>query len=478
LVVAGLVAALFVRKSGDKSKPPSPGVAEATTTTAAPTTKASAQGMTPIAANTYWIGSAKPDTRGQSESSRRQVTLPAYLMDTFEVTNERFLDFVNKNNAPRPVQWLNGQFPADQKDFPVKGVSYDWAASFCASLGKRLPKEAEWEVAARGGTDQKYPWGDAEPIARIADGGSYAVGAIPQNKSPFGLFDMAGSSWEWVSDPYDTQYVGPNDRVLRGGQNGYHRPNWTRLSINPAEGSAAKLAGFRCAASSAESTIAPWQFTPVTAPKTPAVPTPQPIPAAYYFCDDFHDPTTGWPEYSDDKIKKAYHPNRFYHLGTFGPNRVVAAKALPTFSPDQKIELSVSTETVPELTDPQNNLEYGIFVRGDAEGNGLTFTINRHPASTTWHVFQRVGGQNIEIAHNEISAAEPVTLRVRAVGDAFTFFLNDQYVYQLPKSGLTGQFVGLYLASSESSNKTHIHFSNFEVRKADDAQHTPHEFCK
>ncbi|MEA3214476.1 MAG: hypothetical protein QOJ19_632 [Acidimicrobiia bacterium] len=480
VVVAGLLAALLVRNSQSKSNGPAtaaPGEG-GTTTTAAATTTASAAGMTPIAANSYWVGSANPDTRGQSESSRRQITLPAYFLDTVQVTNQQYLDFVNKNNAARPVQWQNGQFPAAQKDFPVKGVSYDWAVAYCTALGKRLPKEAEWEVAARGGTDQKYPWGTDEPIGRIADGGSYAVGTVPQNKSPFGVMDMAGNAWEWVAEPYDTQFVGPNDRVLRGGQNGYHRPNWTRLAINPAEGSAAKLAGFRCAASKVDAAIPAGQFISVAAPQTPAAPAPQPIPAAYFFCDDFRDPTTGWPEFSDNTVKKAYHPNRYYHLGTFGPNRVVAAKALPTFGSDQKIEVSVSAETVPELTDPPSSYEYGLFVRGDANGDGLTFAINRHPASVTWHIFQRVAGSNREIAHNEINANEPVTLRIRAVGDSYTFYLGDQYVISFNRPGMNDPFIGLYLASSESSVKTHIHFSNFEVRRADDAQHTPHDFCK
>ena len=141
-----------------------------------------------------------------------------------------------------PYVWDRG-YPADRGDHPVTLVRYDDAAAYCAwlsaNIGRafRLPTEAEWEKAARGGTESKrYPWGDrldrnmanflTDPVQR-AEQGTTPCRTYPQN--PFGLFDMAGNVWEWVSDWYDPRFyqtdasrnpAGPSSgqlRVVRGG---------------------------------------------------------------------------------------------------------------------------------------------------------------------------------------------------------------------------------------------------------------------
>jgi formylglycine-generating enzyme required for sulfatase activity len=139
--------------------------------------------------------------------------------------------------------WQDGLPPADRADHPVTLVRYDDAIAYCAWLSERtrrkfrLPSEAEWEKAARGGAESKrYPWGDrldhemanflVDPAMKPTHGTTRCRSFVA---NAFGLFDMAGNVWEWVSDWYDPRYYAtstsrnpsgpPNGhlRVVRGG---------------------------------------------------------------------------------------------------------------------------------------------------------------------------------------------------------------------------------------------------------------------
>jgi eukaryotic-like serine/threonine-protein kinase len=119
--------------------------------------------------------------------------------------------------------YLEPQYYGNPKytDYPVVHVTWEQAVAYCAWTGKRLPTEAEWEKAARGGCDlvapsgcgsedeQPYPWGYAEPACIYAnfDGcnpglGPDAVGARPAGDSPYGVHDMSGNVWEYTADFY------------------------------------------------------------------------------------------------------------------------------------------------------------------------------------------------------------------------------------------------------------------------------------
>lgn len=157
-----------------------------------------------------------------------KVTISAFQIDRHEVTNAQYAIFVEKTGHPAPYHWANGHPAAD---LPVYNVSWDDANSYCQWKGERLPTEAEWERAARGGKEQvDYPWGD-QPDSKLARF-NVATGPGPVGKYPpngFGVYDMAGNVSEWTADWFDGSYYqssppvdpkGPATgeyKVIRGG---------------------------------------------------------------------------------------------------------------------------------------------------------------------------------------------------------------------------------------------------------------------
>ena len=170
------------------------------------------------------------------EKPVHRVSLDAFYMDKYEMTTARYATFMQETGREQPAQWKDVN-PATDGARPVVGVSWHDADAYCRHYGKRLPTEAEWEKAARGTDGRRFPWGHEEPTNRHANFGAawigyetlLPVGSLEAGKSPYGIYDLAGNTWEWVADWYDMDYykkspdrnpTGPSrggSKVLRGG---------------------------------------------------------------------------------------------------------------------------------------------------------------------------------------------------------------------------------------------------------------------
>lgn len=174
------------------------------------------QGMVRIPGGKFTMGT---NEHAPDERPEREVEVKSFFMDRFEVTNQAYKAFAPSH------KYIEGQ-----ENYPAMGISWTDAGRYCASLGKRLPTEAEWEKAARGADKRLYPWGDifSPEMSNTVESELKVptrVGYFFATPSAYGCMDMAGNAYEWVSDWYDA-YPGNNDitkdygqifRVLRGG---------------------------------------------------------------------------------------------------------------------------------------------------------------------------------------------------------------------------------------------------------------------
>ena len=244
----------------------------------------SIEGMKHISAGPYEMGS---EGWGSFESPRHTVDLDDFFLDETLVTNVQFAEFVEATNYVTDAEkkgaahgYADGKFKLipgmswqshftdERADHPVVLVSHNDAAAFAAWSGKRLPTEAEWEKAARGGLEDKlYPWGDQE-----ADGSQSNFGKSPAAIAPttsvksfapngYGLYDMVGNTWMWCADWYGENYYnespqnnpkGPDSgelKVRRGGSWNVIQPFRLRCANRGAAKSdtAVPNMGFRCA---------------------------------------------------------------------------------------------------------------------------------------------------------------------------------------------------------------------------------------
>lgn len=166
------------------------------------------------------------DSAQADETPYHQVSLSAFLIDKLEVSRAKYNECaIGGVCAP-----TGGDMTSN---LPV-AVSWERAATYCAFVGKRLPTEAEWEMAARGTDGRTFPWGSTPPNCTLtqymACGGGYiTVDSLPAGASPFGALNMSGNISEWVRDFYDGAYYstspgsnpsGPttgDSKSLRGG---------------------------------------------------------------------------------------------------------------------------------------------------------------------------------------------------------------------------------------------------------------------
>ncbi|WNM36533.1 formylglycine-generating enzyme family protein [Streptomyces sp. Li-HN-5-11] len=272
--------------------------------------------MVAVPAGRFLMGTDDPDGfASDGEGPVRPVDVEGFLIDACAVSNDEFAWFVDatgyvteaerigwsyvfagflpaslRRSSPRPERtpWWCGVTGADWRrpegpgsdlagrgNHPVVHISWNDASAYCGWAGVRLPTEAEWEYAARGGLEQaRYPWGDeldpgGEYRCNIwrgtfptkntaADGyrGTAPVDAFPPNG--YGLYNTSGNVWEWCADRWTTHHtqLPPSQgdtRVIRGGSHLCHRSYCNRYRVaartaNTADSSSGHT-GFRCARS-------------------------------------------------------------------------------------------------------------------------------------------------------------------------------------------------------------------------------------
>jgi len=156
-----------------------------------------------------------------------QMELKPFYIDRFPVTNQEFKRFLDATHySPMDTHnflrdWHDRTFPEGGADRPVTWVSLDDARAYAHWVGKRLPREWEWQYAAQGSDSRAYPWGNewntsAVPVPNKGRHMSHPdrVDAHPLGASPFGVMDMVGNVWQWTDEFED-----PHTRaaILRGG---------------------------------------------------------------------------------------------------------------------------------------------------------------------------------------------------------------------------------------------------------------------
>lgn len=212
------------------------------------------EGMILVEGGTFKMGQPDPDIGGKNWSSDEQpvheVTVSSFYMDKYEVTNEQYCKFINEkgNQTEGDGKWIDvgdedckivkkdGKFipiPGYEKH-PVLELSWYGARAYAKWIGKRLPTEAEWEYAARGGNKSKgFKFAGSNNPDEVAwysknsNNDTHPVGSKKPNE--LGLYDMSGNVWEWCADWFQEDYYkrspkdnppGPESgkyRVLRGG---------------------------------------------------------------------------------------------------------------------------------------------------------------------------------------------------------------------------------------------------------------------
>lgn len=268
--------------------------------------------MSLIPAGTYFIGTDEPVFETDGEGPEREVKVDKFYLDKYEASNSDFEEFVKASGykteaetfgdsfvfksliskemqdeyedfrvlqAPwwykvKGVNWKAPEGPgseiAGRMNHPVVHVSWNDAAAYCKWRSKRLPTEAEWEVACRGGKKRKlFPWGNklmpndkhwmniwqgSFPDENTADDGEESTCAVDKyRQNDYDLYNIIGNAWEWTSDVWSERDAGKEnpDRVKKGGSYLCHKSYCYRYrcaarSQNTQDSSAGNLS-FRCA---------------------------------------------------------------------------------------------------------------------------------------------------------------------------------------------------------------------------------------
>ncbi len=195
-------------------------------------------GMVTVPKGWFLMGS---DDGEFNEKPEHEVYVDTFMIDRYEVSSRDFAGFLNAGGNPDNRYFTHDEYStvigissANGKEmettkisrrfvprkgfenYPANNVSWYGAYEYCKWKGKRLPTEAEWEKAAKGNDVREYPWGDESPDglkARFSqrwDENHFRVmvpvDTLPEGSSPYGLHNMSGNVWEWISDWYRQNY--------------------------------------------------------------------------------------------------------------------------------------------------------------------------------------------------------------------------------------------------------------------------------
>lgn len=162
------------------------------------------------------------------ESPTFEAHVDPFYMDIHPVTNDQFREFLRATGHRKPEFWGDGTFGGGPQ--PVVGVSLEDAIAYASWAGKQIPSETQWEFAARGKDNRKYPWGNREPDAMLCNYGDMLsmtaiLGMHEDGRSPEGVHDLAGNIFEWTLDYYMPYQPGASEPktptipryVVRGG---------------------------------------------------------------------------------------------------------------------------------------------------------------------------------------------------------------------------------------------------------------------
>ncbi len=167
-----------------------------------------------IPGGTFLMGS---ENGYPNEKPVHQVTLSPYLISKTEVTQEAWYKIMGNN----PSYFKKGN------NYPVERISWDMAMEFCQKSGLQLPTEAQWEFAARAGSDGDYCYGNG--IEQLEEYAWYNINSsethpvAQKNPNAFGLYDMSGNIWEWCADWYQESYSNDSVTDPTGPAQGQHR---------------------------------------------------------------------------------------------------------------------------------------------------------------------------------------------------------------------------------------------------------------
>ncbi len=380
-------------------------------------------------------------------STDSNVEVANFWIDRYETTNSDYAKFIDDTQNDPPGYWVDGQIPAGLRNHPVSQVTWDQAEEYCSWTGKRLPTEAEWEIAARGPFGWKYPWGNDSDGVRQETEGTRPVDSNPANISYFGAYYMSGNVWEWVKDPYTS--TAENEHVIRGGAYGPLDVLTTAISV-PDNSPANEKEGFRCAASGENVTRV--------------------YDEALALDDDFESTNTNWPGIHEDNFLFDYHELGYYHLEAREPDKFIPAFYDHGTYSNFVMETGVFIDGA-NTDNQQGNFLYGLAVQ-TTQDQFYAFVISAN--DQTWQVLEgtlnpgavigdvsdlTVIKSGTEDTIRGVSEEQEDRLTVIANGTEFLYYVNGNLLYKVTAEDHQKGKVGFIVETLDNVTRVHIHFN-------------------